>query len=81
MIELSTATAVMLYLFFTLVVLLGLFVYQHFFLQSKKVVLSEEELFRCEYCHFAYLAGHTKKVTKCPQCNSFNKDNKFKKSI
>jgi len=78
MIVLSTTTALMLYLSFTLGLLLALFAYQHFALRSKKIIVSEDELLCCEYCHFAYLADCTKQVTKCPQCNSFNKDNRFK---
>lgn len=78
MIVLSTTTALMLYLFFTLTLLLSLFAYQHFALRSKKIVVSEDELLCCEYCHFAYLADRAKTVTKCPQCNSFNKENRYK---
>jgi len=76
MIVLSTTTALMLYLFFTLTLLLSLFAYQHFALRTKKIIVSEDELLCCEYCHFAYLADCSKQVTKCPQCHSFNKDNK-----
>jgi len=67
----------MLYLLLTLIVLFSLWGYQHYALRKKKVIVSEEELFRCEYCHFAYLADHAKKVTKCPQCGSYNKGNKY----
>ncbi len=79
MIPISQTTAVMLYLSMTLMIILGLWGYHHYRSRKKKVIVSEEALFICEYCHFAYLSDFTKKVTKCPACHSYNKDNQFKK--
>jgi len=79
-IELSTTTAMMLYLGLTLTFLLGLWFFQHYQLRHKKMIVSEQELFVCEYCAFAYVADGTKPVTQCPQCASFNKHNKFKRN-
>ncbi len=79
MIEVSLTTAIMLYLTLTLVVLLGLWSYQHYTSRFKKIIISDQELFVCEYCLFAYVADGTKPVTQCPQCQSFNKFNHFKK--
>jgi ribosomal protein L37AE/L43A len=73
MIELSPTTALMLYLGMTLSVLLGLWIFQHYRYRHKKILSSEKELFICEYCHFAYLDEGTKKITHCPQCQSYNK--------
>ena len=75
MITLSTTTATMLYLCLTLIVLLGLWTYQHYCSRKKKINVSEQELFVCEYCLFAYLADQSKSVNRCPQCLSYNKDN------
>lgn len=80
MIELSANTAVMLYLCLTLTFLLGLWISQHYHTRTKKIVTSEHELHVCEYCHFAYLEANHKKITQCPQCHLFNKNNLFKKN-
>lgn len=73
MITVSSATAAMLYLGLTLLVLLGLWTYQHYQSRKKKIVTMEKTLCVCEYCHFAYLAVISKRITKCPQCHCFNK--------
>lgn len=73
MIELSSTTAIMLYLCLTLGVLLLLWGNCHYHSRRKKIDLSDQRLIICEYCHFAYLEKVAKPVTQCPQCNSFNK--------
>jgi ribosomal protein L37AE/L43A len=73
MIGLSVTSAAMLYLCLTLAVLFGVWFYQHYRAKAKKITLAEEILHICEYCHFAYLARGSKKITKCPQCSSYNK--------
>lgn len=73
MIELTSSTAAMLYLCMTLSVLLGLWAYQHYRSRRQKIVIIEQKLAVCEYCHFAYLADLSKNVTQCPQCRCFNK--------
>lgn len=79
MITVSATTATMLYLCMTLAVLLSLWVYQHYRLRTKKIEITEQELFVCEYCLFVYLEEKTKTVTQCPQCHSFNKNNPYSK--
>lgn len=73
MVELSSTTALMLYLILTLGTLLALWITHHYRHRYKKVQLQENELIVCEYCNFAYLGNITKPVTQCPQCHSFNK--------
>jgi uncharacterized paraquat-inducible protein A len=73
MIELSPTTAFMVYLGVTLAVLLGIWVTQHYRSKSKPTLPSEQKLQVCEYCHFAYLDDSNKGVSKCPQCQSYNK--------
>ena len=81
MIEVSPITAMMLYLGLTLSVLLSIWVIQHYRSRRKKIILADQELFVCEYCHFTYLDGRSKKVTKCPQCQAYNKNNVFNSSV
>lgn len=73
MITLTATTAAMLYLCVTLTVLLGIWTYHHYKSRSNKIIVVEQELLICEYCHFAYLVDLSKKVTQCPQCHCFNK--------
>jgi hypothetical protein len=79
MIELTSSTAMMLYLCLTLGTLLGIWATQHYRTISKKIETSEQSLFVCEFCTFAYLADVAKDVTQCPQCQCYNKHNVFKK--
>lgn len=79
MIELSANTAVMLYLGITLGILLSLWVLQNISYKRKKIYEIEQDLFVCEYCHFAYLEEGVKEVTQCPQCGSYNKHNIYRK--
>lgn len=77
MIEVSTATGVMLYLGLTLFLLLGLWALTHYQKRNKYMKLEPQRLLVCEYCHFAYLEDLGKEITQCPQCQSFNKSNSY----
>lgn len=79
MIEVSPATAVMLYLALTLVVVLGLWGYNHYRTRHRRLKMEAHKLLVCEYCHYAYLEAHEATVTQCPQCHSFNKLNSYHK--
>lgn len=72
MIELSPVLAILFYLVLTLSTLLIVWGWHHYKTLQKKIILSEKELCVCEYCHFAYLDKIDKKITQCPQCNSYN---------
>ena len=72
MIELSTNTAMMIYLTITLSIILGLWISHHYKSKKRKIVTADQRLHRCEYCHFAYLEFDFKKITQCPQCNLYN---------
>ena len=73
MIKLSLSTAFMLYLGSTLGVLLVLWVSNNIIQRKKKIVPYERSLVICEYCSKAYLDESIKHVTKCPECQSFNR--------
>ncbi|ADI37573.1 putative uncharacterized protein [Waddlia chondrophila 2032/99] len=77
MIELTPITALMLYLCITLATLLGIWARYHLKSRKQKVIIVEQELLVCEYCHFAYLDQIGKEVTSCPQCGSYNKKNQY----
>lgn len=72
MIEISSTTAIMLYLCLTLAILLFLWGQHHYYARKKKLDLSHQKLIVCEYCHNAYLDRSDKNITQCPQCQSYN---------
>lgn len=79
MIEVTAANAVIIYLGVTLVAIFGAWIYHHLHARKKTILSNPEELYVCEYCHFAYLNAIAKKVNQCPQCQSYNKDNRYEK--
>lgn len=78
MIEISPASAAMLYLSITLALLFILWLYQHWKRHRRKPFLDREELYVCEYCHFIYLADPEKPNNRCPECLSYNKHNRYR---
>lgn len=77
MIELSPHALLMVYLSLTSMGILVLWVWHHF--KTKKIprLDQREELFICEYCQFVYMELSDKKVTVCPQCQQYNKNNRM----
>lgn len=73
MIELSPATALLLYLGATLAVLMGVWIASHYRSYRRRFLPPEKELKVCEFCHFAYLDIGAKKISRCPRCDSYNK--------
>lgn len=77
MIEIAPNTAIMIYLAITLSTILSLWLYAHLVKRNKKIITTKQHLLICEYCQCAYVEDNTKDVTKCPDCQSFNKNNKY----
>ena len=73
MIELSLASAFMLYLFLFLSVLFGLWLSEMLMSRKPPSKALKKVLITCEYCHFLYLEREEANVSKCPQCASFNR--------
>ena len=72
MIEVDTATALLIYLGFFLFLCLGMWVFTHLKNRNKVTLPPLYILSTCEYCHFDYLGKNGEKISKCPQCGSFN---------
>lgn len=72
MIEISSNTAIMIYLGVSIFSILAVWGWHHWSGKKKKIQLGEKKLVLCEFCHFAYLDNGIKKVTRCPQCQSYN---------
>lgn len=52
------------------------------FIKRKRSRFSHPSFFQllvCEYCSASYIDSHLKLVTRCPDCKSLNKNNRFKK--
>jgi len=79
MIEVTAAHAVIIYLGLTLLIIFGAWIYHHMLSRKKTILSNHEALFVCEYCHFAYLNRIAQKINQCPQCQSYNKDNRYEK--
>lgn len=73
MIELTFNTAFMLYLSFTFLAVMGIWLFSHFRARHKTILTCEKELIICEFCRFAYLEQQHKPLNKCPQCGLFNR--------
>jgi hypothetical protein len=78
MIEVTFATAFILYLGFTLTIVLSIWAYSHYRGLQKPILSSEQELFICEYCHHTYLGDCIKTIHQCPRCGFFNKKSNSK---
>lgn len=77
MIELDPHTAIMVYLFSTVSVLLGIWTHHHFSSKRQPAVRHTKDVLICEYCHSLYLEPVPfKEVTQCSKCLSYNKNNK-----
>ncbi|MEI8366328.1 MAG: hypothetical protein WCF65_07905 [Parachlamydiaceae bacterium] len=76
MIELSPATALLLYLGATLAILMGVWIASHYRAHKRRFLPPEKDLNVCEFCHFAYLDTGAKKITRCPRCDSLNKSSR-----
>lgn len=72
MIELTVTQAFLLYLGFTISILLGLWSHYHYRVRKQRVSLLPQRLHVCEYCRTAYLAEVEKAISRCPCCQSFN---------
>lgn len=78
MIELSQATALLLYFGVTLLSIMGVWLASHYRSRKRNFMPLEKELVVCEFCLFAYLDIGSKKITRCPRCESYNHSKKTK---
>lgn len=80
MFALTFSVAILLYLSLTLIALLIIWGWNHYRGRNKKKDLNYDQALKvCEYCHYTYLEEVQKSISKCPQCQSFNKDHLISK--
>jgi len=73
MIKLDVSLIVFIYLFASVVVVLGIWLFMGY--RTKIVSFKKEEdyLWRCGICLHTYLDSKDEFLSKCPQCGSYNK--------
>lgn len=52
------------------------------FIKRKRSRFSHPSFFQlliCEFCGSSYIDSHIKMVTRCPECKSLNKNNRYKR--
>ena len=72
MIKLDISEAVFLYLFFSVIGLLILWI---FFEERLKFIYFREEdiyIWQCTICTYTYVDSLNRDISRCPRCNSFN---------
>jgi len=72
MIKVEMTTALLLYLGLFLFLCFGAWVFSHIKQRKKQSLPPLYILSTCEYCHYQYLGRNGEKISKCPQCESFN---------
>lgn len=72
MIKLDISQAVFLYLLFSVIALLILWIF--FEERLKFINFGEEDVYvwQCEICTYTYVDSINRDISKCPQCSSFN---------
>lgn len=78
MIEVSSGTAVILYVALGVLTVLAAWSYQHY-RRRPKLELAVQQLYICEYCNCIYLGSRLKSINRCPECQSLNKNNPYRK--
>lgn len=74
MIKLDISQAVFLYLVFTVVSVLILWVFLEYGKKEIKLKDDSEYVKRCAICSYTYIDSEMGNLSKCPQCGSYNKN-------
>jgi len=74
MIKVELSIAVGIYLIFSMILLLSLWVWQSF-KKEKHISLASDEkkVVQCSVCFYSYVDNKKDSISKCPQCGSWNK--------
>ncbi len=73
MITLDIGTAIFLYLMFSLCAILVLWVSFERGGSFEKYTVEHKEVWLCEYCTYTYVDSTHDTISRCPQCDSYNK--------
>jgi len=77
MIAIEITSALLLYLGLFLLICFGAWGISHLKQRRKKPLPPLYELAICEYCQYGYLLRTGEKVSCCPQCQAYNKENVY----
>ena len=76
MIKLDISTALFIYLFFTVVLVLGLWTWLGRDSLSKTFRIERKDIWQCTVCGYVYVDAENEDFSRCPRCKSINKKNK-----
>lgn len=72
MIRLDISTALFLYLFFTVIVILAVWFFFDFGTQLKMFFSDEKFIWHCSICSNNYVDSRNDEFSRCPRCGSYN---------
>ena len=72
MIKLDMSTALFLYLFFSVFLVLLAWMFLNFGTKQKTFSSEEKHIWHCSICALTYVDSKREVVSKCPRCDSYN---------
>ncbi len=72
MINLDISTALFLYLFFSVIMLLAAWFFLDFGIKLKMFVSDEKYIWHCPICSNNYIDSLSEELSECPRCGSYN---------
>jgi hypothetical protein len=70
MIELDISTVIFLYLFFSVIVILGAWFFLNFGTRMKMFFSDEKYIWHCNICSNNYVDSRNEEFSECPRCGS-----------
>ena len=74
MIQISLTTALVMYSAILGLVVFAIWAYTELTTRRSYHVLEKQDLWRCVFCGYVYLDERAERVSRCPQCGSFNSE-------
>lgn len=72
MIEIGLTQAIVLYSLAIAIVVSGIWIYTEVSVRRPQRALGKQFLWHCSFCGCSYLDESARKLSQCPQCNSYN---------
>ena len=71
MIKLDMTTALFLYLFFSVFLVLIAWIFLNFGTKQKTFSSEEKYIWHCSICGYTYIDSHHDEISQCPKCGSY----------
>lgn len=72
MIPVSLATALLVPFLFTMVLLLGIWLFYDLRTLRRPLITNKERIYRCSVCNHVYVDGRDVPLVRCPRCGCLN---------